>query len=225
MLQRQQERLRKKLEEIDTGLRKRPQRPDKVERRIGRWLGRNTMVEKIFSLEVQTDTEGRACALQISEDTSKADWAQRAHGAYLLQTNFLEEDPRKLWQCYIQLTQAEDAFRCSKSDLGLRPLFHHKEDRVQAHILICFIALVMWRTLESWLQSKGLGNCARQVLHEIDNLRSMDVVAPLRGGRQARLRMVGKPERLCAELLKKMDLKLPVRPKIVQNVVEKNASC
>ena len=62
MLQRQQERLRKKLEEIDTGLRKRPQRPDKVERRIGRWLGRNTMVEKIFSLEVQTDTEGRACA-------------------------------------------------------------------------------------------------------------------------------------------------------------------
>jgi len=83
----------------------------------------------------------------------------------------------------------------------------------------------MWRTLESWLQSKGLGNCARQVLHEIDNLRSMDVVAPLCGGRQARLRLVGKPERLCAELLKKMDLKLPVRPKIVQNVVEKNASC
>ena len=74
-----------------------------MERRIGRWLGRNTMVEKIFSVEVQTDTEGRACALQISEDTSKADWAQRA---YLLQTNFLEEDPRKLWQCYIQLTQA-----------------------------------------------------------------------------------------------------------------------
>jgi transposase len=224
MLQRQQERLRNKLEQIDAGLRKRPQRPDRVERRIGRWLGRNTMVERIFSVEVQTDAKGRACALTFSEDTSKADWAQRAHGAYLLRTNVLEEDPRKLWRWYIQLTQAEDAFRCSKSDLGLRPLYHHKEDRVQAHILICFIALVMWRTLENWLQSKGLGSCARQVLHELDNLRSMDVVAPLRGGRQARLRLVGKPERLCSELLKKMDLKLPVRPKIVQNVVQENGS-
>ena len=224
MLQRQQERLGKKLEQIDAGLRKRPQRPDRVERRIGRWLGRNTMLERIFSVKVQIDRKGRACALKVSEDTGKADWAQRAHGAYLLRTNCLEEDPRKLWRWYIQLTQAEDAFRCSKSDLGLRPLFHHKEERVQAHILICFIALVMWRTLENWLQSKGLGSCARQVLHELDNLRSMDVVAPLRGGRQARLRLVGKPERLCAELLKKMDLKLPGRPKLIQNVVQKNAS-
>lgn len=88
---------------------------------------------------------------------------------------------------------------------------------MQAHLLICFIALVMWRTLETWLQSKGLG--------ELYNLRSMDVVTPLHGGRQARLRMVGNPERLCAELLKKMALKLPVRPKIVQNVVEENAPC
>ena len=63
---------------------------------------------------------------------------------------------------------------------------------------------------------RGWVNCARQVLHELDNLRSMDVVVPLRGGRKARLRLVGKPERLCAELLKKMALKLPVRPKIVQ---------
>jgi transposase len=223
MLEGQQQRLRKKLEQIDQGLRKRPQSRDRVERRIGRWLGRNTMVEKIFSVQVQTDEKGNACALNFSEDTGKADWAQRAHGAYLLRTNCLEQDPRSLWRWYIQLTQAEDAFRCTKSDLGLRPLFHHTEHRVQAHILICFIALVMWRTLENWLQSKGLGSCARQVLHELDSLRSMDVVTPLQAGRKARLRMVGKPERLCAELLKKMDLKLPVRPKLVQNVVQKNA--
>jgi len=174
-------------------------------------------------VQVQTDEKGNACALNFSEDTGKADWAQRAHGAYLLRTNCLEQDPRSLWRWYIQLTQAEDAFRCTKSDLGLRPLFHHTEHRVQAHILICFIALVMWRTLENWLQSKGLGSCPRQVLHELDSLRSMDVVTPLQAGRKARLRMVGKPERLCAELLKKMDLKLPVRPKLVQNVVQKNA--
>ena len=103
-----------------------------------------------------------------------------------------------MWRWYIQLTQAEDTLRCSKSDLGLRPLFHHKEVRLSAHILICFIALVMWCTLENWLQSKGLGGCARQVLRELDSLRSMDVVVPLRGGRQARLRLVGKPERFCS---------------------------
>ena len=220
-----QDRLREKLEQIDAGLRKRPQRPERVERRIGRWLGRNTMVERIFSVRVKRDKNGRACALHFTEDKSKADWAQHAHGAYLLRTNCLEEDPRKLWRWYIQLTQAEDAFRCTKSALGLRPIYHHIEERVQAHILICFIALVMWRTLENWLQGKGLGNCARQVLHELDNLRSMDVVAPLRGGRQARLRLVGKPERLCAQLLKNMGLSLPVRPKIIQNVVEKNGPC
>ncbi len=182
ILQHQQERLGKKLEQIDASLGKRPQRIETVERRIGRWLGRNTMAEKIFSVRVQRDQKGRACGLQISQDKSKAEWSQQAHGAYLLRTNCLEEDPAKLWRWYIQLSQAEDAFRCSKSDLGLRPIYHHTEERVQAHILICFIALVMWRTLESWLQAKGLGNCARQVLHELDNLRSMDVVAPLRDG-------------------------------------------
>ncbi len=171
---------------------------------------------------MQIDAAGRACALQITEDESKADWAQLAHGTYLLRTNCQEEDPQKLWRWYIQLTQAEAAFRCAKSDLGLRPVYHHKEKRVQAHILICFLALAMWRALESWLQAKGLGTCARQVLHELENLRSMDVVAPLRGGREARLRLVGKPEKLCADLLKKMGLKLPTRPKIIQNVVEKN---
>jgi len=222
MLDRQKERLRKKLDEIDTGLRRRAQKLDKVERRIGRWLGRNTMAEKIFTVEVQSDDDGQACALKIMEDESKADWAQLAHGAYLLRTNWPDRDPSSLWRWYMQLTQAEAAFRCAKSDLGLRPVFHHKEDRVQAHILICFLALVMWRALESWLQAKGLGSCARQVLQELDNLRSMDVVAPLRGDREARLRLVGKPEKLCAELLKKMDLKLPARPKIIQNVVEKN---
>ena len=220
MLQAQRRRLRGKLQQIDTALRKRPQRCDKVERRIGRWLGRNTMVERTFNVKVRTDAKGRACALSIREDRDKTAWLEAIQGAYLLRTNCLEEDPRSLWRWYIQLTQAEDAFRCCKSDLGLRPLFHRLEHRVQAHILICFIALVMWRSLEQWLQAVGLGSCARQVLHELDNLRSMDVIAPLQGGREARLRVVGKPERLCAQLLKKMNLRLPLRPKIIENVVE-----
>ena len=220
MFQAQRKRLRQKLEQIDAGLGKRPQSCETVERRIGRWLGRNTSVERIFKVKVRTDAKRRACSLSIDEDHAKAAWLESSQGAYLLRTNCPEEDPRKLWRWYIQLTQAEDAFRCCKSDLGLRPLFHRLEHRVQAHILICFIALVMWRSLEQWLQAVGLGSCARQVVHELDNLRSMDVIAPLKGGPEARLRVVGKPERLCALLLKKMNLRLPLRPKIIGNVVE-----
>ena len=150
------------------------------------------------------------------------DWAQAAHGAYLLRTNCTEQDPRRLWHWYIQLTEVEDAFRISKSDLALRPVFHYKEERVQAHILVCFLALAMWRSLELWLRSKGLGDTARQVVQELGTLHSMDVVLKIRDRGETRLRMVGKPEPLAADLLNGLGLKLPTRPKIVQNVVEKN---
>ena len=82
----------------------------------------------------------------------------------MLHTNCEETDPALLWRWYIQLTQAEAAFHTAKSDLGLRPVFHHKEDRVQAHILVCFLALAQWRTLEQWMSAKGLGTFARQLI-------------------------------------------------------------
>ena len=109
-----------------------------------------------------------------------------------------------------------------KSDLGLRPVYHHREDRVQAHILVCFLALAMWRCLEMWLKAKGLGDCGRQVLEELNTIRSMDVVLPVKEKAEVRLRLVGKPEKLAAELLARMELKLPTRPKTIENVVEKN---
>jgi transposase len=220
MLRRQRDRLRVKLLQIDASLKKRAQRPETVERRIGKWLGRNTAAERVFQVEVIT-AAGDAVGLRIEEDEGKLDWAEAAQGAYLLRTNCLEQDPRTLWRWYIQLTQVEDAFRIGKSDLGLRPVYHHREDRVQAHILVCFLALAMWRCLEMWLQSRGLGDCGRQVLEQMATIHSMDVVLPVKGNADARLRIVAKPERLTAELLSRMQLKLPSRPKAIQNVVEK----
>jgi transposase len=220
MLRGQQTRLRKKLEAIDASLRKRPQQADKIERQVGRWLGRNTLAERLFTVTVNLNETKMAVSLTITENPQKSDWVQTTHGSYLLRTNCLDEDPKSLWKWYIQLTQIEDAFRCSKSDLGLRPIYHHREDRVQAHILICFLSLVMWRFLEMWLKSKGLGNCARQLLLELDKIRSMDIVVPLRNNKQARLRIVGKPEKLASDLLRNMGLKIPTRPKILENVVE-----
>ena len=124
----------------------------------------------------------------------------------------------------MQLQQAEAAFRTSKSDLKLRPIFHHKTERVEAHILVCFLALAMWRTLEMWMKGKGLGTCARQLVGEIATIKSMDVVLPVRSGQQQaelRLRVVSKPDRMVAELLQRLDLPLPTCSKLIENVVQK----
>lgn len=88
--------------------------------------------------------------------------------------------------------------------------------------MVCFLTLVMWRSLEMWLQANGLGDCARQVLQELDTIHSMDVVLPVKDKAEVRLRLVAKPEKLAADLLARMQLRLPTRPKQVQNVVEKN---
>jgi hypothetical protein len=176
---------------------------------------------------VERNAAGRACGLKISERAERAAWAEQAHGAYLLRTNCTEQDPAKLWRWYIQLTQAEDAFRISKSDLNLRPVFHHKTERVEAHLLVCFLSLTLWRTLEMWMRGKGLGNCARQLLKEVATVRSLDVVLPVKetesqNTREVRLRVVARPDLPVAQLLVRLGLDLPTVPKIAQNVVEKN---
>jgi len=128
----------------------------------------------------------------------------------------------QLWKWYVQLTQAESAFRAVKSDLSMRPVFHHKEGRVDAHILVCFLALAMWRTLEQWMETKGLGSCARQFLLEMDKIHSMDVILPDDTGTEMRLRTVSKPEKPLALLLQRLGLNLPQTPKQIENVVQNN---
>lgn len=227
MLERQADRLLAQLVAIDASLRKKPQADlGAVGRRIGRWLGRYPAADKLFLVEVLTNAAGAACALTIACRLDRSQWAQQAHGAYLLRTNCLEKDPARLWQWYLQLTQAEAAFRTEKSDLHLRPIFHQKTERVEAHILVCFLALALWRTLEMWMKGKGLGTCARQLVAEIATIKSLDVVLPVRtaeGTTPLRLRTVAKPERLVAELLQHLGLHLPAGTRPIENVVEKNA--
>lgn len=228
MLDRQRVRLRAQLDKTHASLQRRPVKDaGKIERRIGRWLGRFPAAERLLDVEVQRDRQGRACGLKIIERGERSAWASHAHGAYLLRTNCTETDPAKLWRWYIQLCQAEDAFRISKSDLSLRPVFHQKTDRVEAHILVCFLSLALWRTLEMWMRGKGLGDCARRLIKEIATVRSLDVVLPVREAeatRELRLRVVARPDRPVAELLHRLGLELPRAPKVVQDVVEKTAA-
>ena len=130
--------------------------------------------------------------------------------------------PKQLWTWYVQLTQAEECFRISKSDLHLRPVFHQKTQRVDAHILVCFLTLAMWRALEMWMKSKGLGNCARQLIKEVATVHMMDVILPVRNQGELNLRVVSKPDEQVAQLLARLGLDLPTAPKIISNVVAKN---
>jgi transposase len=222
MLERQLERLRRKLAQIDAGLRQRPgAAAGRVERRLGRWLGRYPAAAGVLSVELEHDEQGRVGGLAVRERPDRLPWKRLAQGAYLLRTNHTEGDPVALWRWYIQLTQAEAAFRSAKSDLHLRPVFHQKTERVEAHILICFLALALWRTLEQWMHARGLGDCARQLLHELDELRSMDVVLPTDEPGDIRLRVVARPENPLAQLLAQLGLSVPNMPKSVQNVVPK----
>ncbi|HEV7929386.1 MAG TPA: IS1634 family transposase, partial [Nitrosospira sp.] len=227
MIELQRKRLRAQLEQTHASLERRPAKDvSAVERRIGKWLGRFPAAERLLEVKVKRNAEGLACGLEIVEKADRTAWAELAHGAYLLRSNCLEKDPAKLWRHYMQLTQAEDAFRISKSDLSLRPVFHQKTERVEAHILVCFLALSLRRTLEMWMAGKGLGNCARQLLKEVATIKSMDVVLPVQEAaaqqtRELRLRVVARPNRAVAELLVRLGLELPTVPKVVQNVVEK----
>ena len=120
----------------------------------------------------------------------------------------------ELWKAYIQLTEAEAACRIQKSDLSIRPVWHHKQDRVLAHILVCFLAYAMWKTLAQLCERAGLGNEPRRVLSELSDIRSMDIVLPTRSGIDIRTRCISKPTDHQKILLEKLKLRLP--SKIIQ---------
>jgi hypothetical protein len=142
------------------------------------------------------------------------DWARWSEGCYVLRTNIADWTPEALWQTYIQLTDAEAAFRIQKSELGLRPIWHQRPDRVQAHILVCFLAYVLWKTLEQWQRRAGLGQSPRTLLAELHRIQSADVVLPTTDGRELRLRCVVRPDPAQTVLLDRLGLDLPQRLRI-----------
>ena len=216
-------RLLAKLGEIDQSSNKRPARVEVAEPRVGRWLGRYSAAERFYCVEVIQDPESKkAIGLKVQPKEVQSTWAELSHGAYLLRTNYSETDPVLVWKGYVQLTQAEEAFRISKSDLHLRPVFHQKTERVEAHILVCFLTLSMWRVLEMWRKSKGLGDCCRQLIKEVATIKSMDVILPVKNATELRLRVVSRPDKAVQELIRHLGLELPSAPKTIQKVVSKN---
>jgi len=196
----------------------------KAERKIGRLLERNSRAASLFTVEVTESGAGKEARLsiKITKNEERYQRAIETGGSYILRTNWCETDPKTLWDTYIQLTEVEDSFRTEKHDLGMRPIYHHKQDRTHAHILVCFLALTMWRTLQQWMKASGLGTAPRKLLEELRELRSLEVLLPTRE-KIIRLRMVATPARELKVLLQRMKILIPNRPKMIENVVEKMA--
>jgi transposase len=181
-----------------------------VSHRVGRLLGQNTRAAGAFKTEVTADAAGKAVLKWEKVDAWRS-WATLSEGCYLLRSNVSDWSAPELWRAYMQLTEAESAFRIHKSDLSLRPIWHQKKERVQAHVLVCFLAYVLWKTLGQMCKSAGLGDEPRKVLDEIAAIQTVDVILPTRCGRQIRKRCVGKPTEHQAILLHSLGLSLPRR--------------
>jgi len=191
-----------------------------AERRVGRLFQKYARAARFFQVDIgecddTSHKSGKRLTIVIEQKDEHREWAELSDGCYLLRTNLQGQDATTLWKTYIGLTQIEDTFRISKHDLGLRPLYHQKEDRTQAHILVCFLALVMWRTLQQWMHGCGLGTAPRKLLEEMAEIRSLDVVLPTGKGTDLRLRTVAKPEQHLAILLQRLGLPLPNKPKSI----------
>jgi transposase len=185
-----------------------------IERQIGRLLGRNSRASAGYSVVLSEEPMAPA-KLKLTWNIRKdwEDWSELTEGAYILRSNIEQWTDEELWRTYIQLSEAEAAFRIHKSDLCIRPIWHHKHNRIKAHILICFLAYALWKTLQKWQSRAGLGDSPRTILTELSRIHSADVVLPLADGsrRELRLRCVVRPEREQQILLQRLGLTLPQR--------------
>jgi len=213
MHERFEKRIEEGLRKIEAGCKKRKQKAGVIERRVGRLLGRNTRAAALFQVTVEEDADG-AARLRWSKSETWRKWAHLSEGCYLLRSNVTDWTPEELWSAYIGLTEAEAAFRIQKSDLRIRPVWHQRKDRVQAHILVCFLAYVLWKTLGQMCRQAGLGDEPRKVFDEIAAIMQVDVVLPTRKGITIRKRCISKPTEHQSILLQKLSLELPATQKI-----------
>jgi transposase len=187
--------------------------------RLGRLKERNWRASQAFEVSIQKLAQPRGKQrLEITwqRQAKFADWSQHADGCYLLRSNLTDVDAATLWKRYIQLTDAEWAFRITKDELEIRPIWHHKEDRVKAHILVCFLAYVLWKTLAGWMRNAGLGDAPRRVIEAFSQIKSGDVTLCARRQacgpeRKITLRCVTEPDEAQSVLLHRLGLTLPRR--------------
>ena len=155
------------------------------------------------------DAAGR---LTFHLDRPKLRTVRRREGRYLLRTNLSADNPELLWRCYMQLVFVEEAFRTLKGDLGLRPIYHHKTERIEAHLFVAFLAHCLSLTLRQRLKALAGGLMPRVVFEKLATLQLLDVRVPTTDGRELLLVRRTEPDRDVALLLARLNLTLPPQP-------------
>jgi len=190
-------------------------------------LQRDDLLMKLGAARQQWPSAWRLVALRIprkdealNEQTftwrlrkEKLRQVRRREGRYLLRTNLTEENPVKLWEYYMQLTQVEEAFKNLKGDLSLRPVYHQREDRMEAHIFVSFLAYCLHVTLRRWLRDLAPGLTPRSVLEKFAAVQMIDVHLPTTDGRHVILPRHTQPEKELQVLLNQLKLTLPDQPR------------
>ncbi|MCG2726076.1 MAG: IS1634 family transposase, partial [Elusimicrobia bacterium] len=167
----------------------------RVQQQIGRILQRNQRAARFFDIDCKaSSTQASGIYLEWRHNKAEEILNEQSHGCYALRSNVKEWTEAEIWKTYIQLTNVEDAFRIHKSELKIRPIWHHREDRVQAHIMICFLAYILWKFLEQWQSRAGLGNSPKTILEELGCIQSGDIILPTMSGEKICLRSIVHPE-------------------------------
>jgi len=143
---------------------------------------------------------------------AKLQKAELRDGHYLLRSNLVGENPEVLWELYIELTQIEAAFKTLKSELGLRPIYHQVEKRVEAHIFVAFLAYALSVTLKQRLTACAPGLTPRAVLEKLATIQMLNVCLPTTDGRWLIMPRYTQPEPEQMLLLHQLHLSLPAQP-------------
>jgi len=145
-------------------------------------------------------------------DTAKLRRVRRREGRYLLRSNLTETDPARLWECYLQLVEVEAAFKDLKGDLAIRPIFHQRPARIEAHIFVAFLAYCLHATLKAHLRHRAPGLTVRQVLEKFAAMQMLDVHFPTTDGRELIFTRYTQPEPDQQLLLAQLGWTLPSQP-------------
>ncbi len=173
--------------------------------------GRNAYRHVIIELP-EAKQSVNATTFHFYIDKKKLKLTRQHEGQYLLRSNLTGEDPAILWRNYINLVRIEESFRTLKSDLGLRPIHHQLDDRIEAHILISFLAYCLHVTLEQYNKRSASGLSARSVLDRLSEIQMLDVHIPATDGRELRMKRYTKPEKVHHLILEQLGFELPAQP-------------
>jgi transposase len=167
----------------------------------------------------------KTASLEFALDRARLRQVRRREGRYLLRTNLDAQQPERLWTFYIQLTEVEQAFKELKHDLAVRPIFHHNEHRIEAHIFVAFLAYCLQVTLKANLRPLASGITPREVIAKFKTMQMVEVCLPTTDGRELMLSRYTQPEPEHRVLLQRLQLRLPEQPppKITTSQVRQQA--